>query len=146
MYKSSNFLKKLLTFLSEFDIILKYSMRVCWNRQTGTFEGRVSLAYGFKSRHSHQLILQFIYARVVELADSLDSGSSVHYARAGSSPASRTMSEQAMDRLLRLILYVRARSRRCSSFPNRTSLRWASVWGRPVCGFFLVGFNRLFQI
>ena len=30
-------------------------------------------------------------ARVVELADSLDSGSSVHYARAGSSPASRTM-------------------------------------------------------
>ena len=31
-------------------------------------------------------------ARVVELADSLDSGSSVHYARAGSSPASRTIS------------------------------------------------------
>ena len=30
-------------------------------------------------------------ARVVELADSLDSGSSVHYARAGSSPASRTI-------------------------------------------------------
>ena len=28
-------------------------MRVCWNRQTGTFEGRVSLTYGFKSRHSH---------------------------------------------------------------------------------------------
>ena len=32
-----------------------------------------------------------LYARVVELADSLDSGSSVHYGRAGSSPASRTM-------------------------------------------------------
>ena len=31
-----------------------------------------------------------LHARVVELADSLDSGSSVHYARAGSSPASRT--------------------------------------------------------
>ena len=31
------------------------------------------------------------YARVVELADSLDSGSSAHYGRAGSSPASRTM-------------------------------------------------------
>ena len=30
------------------------------------------------------------YARVVELADSLDSGSSAHYGRAGSSPASRT--------------------------------------------------------
>ena len=29
-------------------------------------------------------------ARVVELADSLDSGSSVQYGRAGSSPASRT--------------------------------------------------------
>ena len=31
-----------------------------------------------------------VNARVVELADSLDSGSSVHYGRAGSSPASRT--------------------------------------------------------
>ena len=30
------------------------------------------------------------YARVVELVDSLDSGSSVHYAREGSSPSSRT--------------------------------------------------------
>ena len=29
-------------------------------------------------------------ARVVELADSLDSGSSAHSGRAGSSPASRT--------------------------------------------------------
>ena len=29
-------------------------MRVCWNWQTGTFEGRVSTTYGFKSRHSHQ--------------------------------------------------------------------------------------------
>ena len=30
------------------------------------------------------------YGRVVELVDSLDSGSSVHYGRAGSSPASPT--------------------------------------------------------
>ncbi len=30
-------------------------MRVCWNRQTGTFEGRVSLTYEFKSRHSHHV-------------------------------------------------------------------------------------------
>ena len=30
-------------------------MRVCWNRQTGTFEGRVSSTYGFKSHHSHQI-------------------------------------------------------------------------------------------
>ena len=32
-------------------------------------------------------------ARVVELVDSLDSGSSVHSGRAGSTPASRTMKE-----------------------------------------------------
>ena len=37
------------------------------------------------------------YARVVELADSLDSGSSGHYARAGSSPASRTKSDTDFD-------------------------------------------------
>ena len=30
-------------------------MRVCWNRQTGTFEGRVSMTYEFKSRHSHHM-------------------------------------------------------------------------------------------
>ena len=36
------------------------------------------------------------YARVVELADSLDSGSSVHYARAGSSPASRTTTQRRL--------------------------------------------------
>ena len=34
---------------------------------------------------------QALYARVVELADSLDSGSSAHSGRAGSSPASRTI-------------------------------------------------------
>ena len=28
-------------------------MRQCWNWQTGTFEGRVSLTYGFKSRLPH---------------------------------------------------------------------------------------------
>lgn len=31
-------------------------MRVCWNRQTGTFEGRVSSTYGFKSRLPHQVL------------------------------------------------------------------------------------------
>ena len=48
---------------------------------------------GFKSRQPHHLASlkeMPLYARVVELADSLDSGSSVHYGRAGSSPASRT--------------------------------------------------------
>ena len=29
-------------------------MRQCWNWQTGTFEGRVSSTYGFKSRLPHQ--------------------------------------------------------------------------------------------
>ena len=38
-----------------------------------------------------------LHARVVELADSLDSGSSVQYARAGSSPASRT--KETVERL-----------------------------------------------
>ena len=31
-------------------------MRECWNWQTGTFEGRVSTTYGFKSRLAHQMI------------------------------------------------------------------------------------------
>ena len=37
------------------------------------------------------IIPAFINARVVELVDSLDSGSSVQFGHAGSSPASRTM-------------------------------------------------------
>ena len=37
------------------------------------------------------------YGRVVELVDSLDSGSSVHCGRAGSSPASPT--KETVDRL-----------------------------------------------
>ena len=36
---------------------------------------------------------------MVELADSLDSGSSVHYARAGSSPASRTIKNPVTTRV-----------------------------------------------
>ena len=72
-------------------------MRVCWNRQTGKLEVLVfDWTCGFKSHHTHHFIFRlreknFGYARVVELADSLDSGSSAHYGRAGSSPASRTM-------------------------------------------------------
>ena len=44
------------------------------------------------------------YARVVELVDSLDSGSSVHCGRAGSSPASRTIrdSRKAVSFFVRL--------------------------------------------
>ena len=40
-------------------------------------------------------IFKRLYGRVVELVDSLDSGSSVHCGRAGSSPASPTKREQA---------------------------------------------------
>ena len=36
----------------------KQNMRQCWNRQTGTFEGRVSLTYGFKSHLPHQTSLR----------------------------------------------------------------------------------------
>ena len=42
------------------------------------------------------------YARVVELVDSLDSGSSVHCGRAGSSPASRT--KETAERLSLFLL------------------------------------------
>ncbi len=50
---------------------------------------------GIRFRVFYPLVTQVhIYARVVELADSLDSGSSVLYGRAGSSPASRTKKER----------------------------------------------------
>ena len=35
------------------------NMRECWNRQTGTFEVRVSLTCGFKSHLSHQTPFRF---------------------------------------------------------------------------------------
>ena len=49
--------KKHLTLWFNVDIItLAFeNARQCWNRQTGTFEGRVSLTYGFKSRLPHQI-------------------------------------------------------------------------------------------
>ena len=60
--------------------------------------------YGFKSRHSHHFpsAIRKVNrrARVVELADSLDSGSSAQYGRAGSSPASRTRNRQVSTRSL----------------------------------------------
>ena len=58
-------------------------MREWRNRQTRTFEGRVVIPYGFKSRLSHQedsarspLFLAISYAGMAESADALDSGSS----------------------------------------------------------------------
>ena len=40
----------------------------CWNWQTGTFEGRVSLTYGFKSRLPHQVrkLANPLFTRVCE--------------------------------------------------------------------------------
>ncbi len=57
-------------------------MREWRNWQTRTFEGRVVLPYGFKSRFSHHSATDFqwlFYSRqadMAELADALDSGSS----------------------------------------------------------------------
>ena len=48
----------------------------------------------YSSAEAHNIIK---YARVVELVDSLDSGSSVHCGRAGSSPASPT--KETVERL-----------------------------------------------
>ena len=55
--KIKKILKKHLTSVSQCDIILSVK-RQCWNRQTGTFEGRVSLTYGFKSHLPHQFKLR----------------------------------------------------------------------------------------
>ena len=62
-------------------------------------------------------LLSLPYARVVELADSLDSGSSVHYGRAGSSPASRTKKKdtQCVSFFLRFPLSLRIPKRRFHS-------------------------------
>ena len=50
-----SFFKKGLTLIWICAILITVEhLRVCWNWQTGTFEGRVLMAYGFKSRHSHQ--------------------------------------------------------------------------------------------
>ena len=35
--------------------IIIHVERECWNRQTGTFEVRVSTTYGFKSHLAHQV-------------------------------------------------------------------------------------------
>ena len=78
-------------------------MRACWNRQTGTFEGRVfhdvwvqvPLLAPFLTHRaliSARIFYKFIYykyAGVAELADALDLGSSVLRC-AGSTPVTRT--------------------------------------------------------
>ena len=63
-------------------------------------------------RAGNAIIIRHLNARVVELADSLDSGSSAHSGRAGSSPASRTMASvlTAFERLLRTLAFFHTAS------------------------------------
>ena len=58
------------------------------------------------------------YGRVVELVDSLDSGSSVHCGRAGSSPASPTRKRQSSHEGCRFYYFIRyyLRSRKKAIF------------------------------
>ena len=50
------------------------------------------------------IIIRHLNARVVELADSLDSGSSVLHGRAGSSPASRTKQKTLENTTFSMVL------------------------------------------
>ena len=73
-------------------------------------------------------------ARVVELADSLDSGSSVHYARAGSSPASRTKKERHLRKADVFLFYSAAQRIEIlgrSEFTLRQNARTAQMRRRP---------------
>ena len=62
------------------------------------------------------------------MADSLDSGSSVHYGRAGSSPASRTKNRAGFISLaLFFFAKVKASSRGCFLLSRSNPLRCASI-------------------
>jgi len=74
-----NNLVKTLTNKKVYSIIL--AERVCWNWQTGTFEGRVSMTYGFKSRHSHHVEAKLSFASTFFVKNS--------YARFLASPPSQ---------------------------------------------------------
>ena len=71
------------------------------------------------------VLTSYRYARVVELVDSLDSGSSVHYAREGSSPSSRTKKETAFW------LFLFCCSGMCEEFSGSTPSR-SEVCRRPT--------------
>lgn len=72
-------------------------------------------------------------ARVVELADSLDSGSSVHYARAGSSPASRTINPEIIE----ISGFLLSNSLDNSIFPSFKSTKLRTrFFGRQKWGYF----------
>ena len=61
---------------------------------------------------------QRLYGRVVELVDSLDSGSSVHCGRAGSSPASPT--KETVERLSLFCQSILAKTNKTPMFPIKT--------------------------
>ena len=70
------------------------------------------------------------YGRVVELVDSLDSGSSVHCGRAGSSPASPTKKERHPFGCLS---FLYAGIERTAERSEAKSVRWTlfSPWESP---------------
>ena len=71
---------------------------------------------------------------MVELADSLDSGSSVHYARAGSSPASRTKKKDICFQQMSFFFYSAAKRIEIlgrSEFTLRQNARTAQMRRRP---------------
>ena len=83
MHRTQIYLVKHLTLKMYFVIIINGVAREWRNRQTRTFEGRVLITYGFKSRLSHQPggflpqePAKQLQADMAKLADALDSGSS----------------------------------------------------------------------
>ena len=77
------------------------------------------------------------YARVVELADSLDSGSSVHYARAGSSPASRTKKYRIPNRVSCTFLFPKRRDlnpRAPGSYVSLKNHELRKLGSESICG------------
>ncbi len=78
-----------------------------------------------------------LYGRVVELVDSLDSGSSVHCGRAGSSPASPTKNRQSSNEGCRFYLFTihSSLNAKRSCLRRRKPLESQSLW--PPRGIFV---------
>ncbi len=78
-----------------------------------------------KKSADDKMLTQF--ADVVELADTLDLGSSA-VRHAGSSPVIRTTSEQALYRLLRLFIKSQSAFTPLLLLSKSNPLRWALIW------------------
>ena len=86
-------------------------------------------------RAGNAIIIRHLNARVVELADSLDSGSSAHSGRAGSSPASRTIKEARNRKVSGLFLLFLNVSRKVFAVVN-----FFLSFKRPISNTFLTPF------